>query len=92
MTLKKYMSTSAGRYFGNTVMIYQADRKVKPQIKKSEKKIQPSIFEKKEICFIENVKIDIKFHFYERFFPKIENPGLYFFFRSPQNFDFSGNG
>ena len=32
------MSTSAGRYFGNTVMIYQADRKVKPQIKKSEKK------------------------------------------------------
>ena len=74
-------------------MLYPGDWKVKPQIKKIvKKKIQPSKIAFKKICHIENDKIDIKFRFYEIFFPKIENPGLYFFFYGHlKNFDFSEN-
>ena len=80
MTLKKFMSPSIYDYLGGTVMIYFANRKVKPKIKKiRRKKIQPSIFPKSEICLIENEDIDTKYHFYEKLFPKIENSGLYFF-------------
>ena len=61
-------------------MIYQADREVKPQIKKSVKKIQPTVFHLYEICFIEIVNIDNTFRFYERILLKNQNSGLYFFF------------
>ena len=45
-------------------------------IKNPKKNSQALLFPKKEICFIENVDIDINFHFYEKKFQKNQNLGL----------------